>query len=43
MLEGQPASASEVKRAFRGEESGHSVSISSLDGKTSGTITMYRV
>jgi hypothetical protein len=43
MLEGQPASASEVKRAFRGSPNGHSVSISSLDGKTSGTITMYRV
>lgn len=43
MLEGAAASGSEVKRAFRGEDSGHSVSISSLDGKTSGTITMYRV
>ena len=43
LLAGEPASAAEVKRAFRGAEDGTSVEVASLDGSTTGTITMFRV
>lgn len=43
LLAGEPASAAEVKRAFRGAENGTSVQVASLDGETTGTITMFRV
>lgn len=43
LLAGEPASAAEVKRAFRGAEDGTSVQVASLDGSTTGTITMFRV
>ena len=43
LLAGEPASAAEVKRAFRGAESGMTVEVASLDGSTTGTITMFRV
>ena len=42
-LAGTPASAAEIKRAFRGAESGTSVEVTSLDGSRSGAITMFRV
>jgi hypothetical protein len=43
LLAGEPASAAEVKRAFRGGDDGTSVEVASLDGSTTGTITMFRV
>ena len=43
LLAGEPASRSEIKRAFRGAESGTSVEVASLDGTTTGAITMFRV
>ena len=43
LLAGEPASAAEVKRAFRGADDGTSVEVASLDGATTGTITMFRV
>ena len=43
LLNGEPATAAEIKRAFRGAESGSSVAIASLDGSTEGAITMFRV
>lgn len=43
LLAGEPVSAAEVKRAFRGAESGMTVEVASLDGSMSGTITMFRV
>jgi hypothetical protein len=43
LLAGEPASAAEVKRAFRGAEHGTSVQVASLDGERTGTITMFRV
>ena len=43
LLAGEPATAAEVKRAFRGAESGTSVEVASLDGDRTGTITMFRV
>lgn len=43
LLAGEPASAAEVKRAFRGADNGTSVEVASLDGSTTGTITMFRV
>lgn len=43
LLAGEPASAAEVKRAFRGADDGKSVEVASLDGSTTGTITMFRV
>ena len=43
LLAGEPASAAEVKRAFRGADDGTSVEVASLDGSTTGTITMFRV
>ena len=42
-LAGEPATAAEIKRAFRGAESGTSVEVASLDGERSGAITMFRV
>jgi hypothetical protein len=43
LLAGEPATAAEIKRAFRGAEDGTSVQVASLDGSTTGTITMFRV
>tara|TARA_R110000796_G_scaffold252437_1_gene386790 strand:+ start:3003 stop:3413 length:411 start_codon:yes stop_codon:yes gene_type:complete len=43
MLNGTPASAVEIKRAFRGAESGTSVEVASLDGSRSGAITLFRM
>jgi hypothetical protein len=43
LLAGEPASAAEVKRAFRGADDGTSVEVGALDGSTTGTITMFRV
>ena len=43
LLAGTPATAAEVKRAFRGAESGTSVEVASLDDSRVGTITMFRV
>jgi hypothetical protein len=43
LLNGEPASAAEIKRAFRGADSGTSVAVASLDGSTEGAITMFRV
>ena len=43
LLAGAPATAAEIKRAFRGAESGTSVEVASLDGERSGAITMFRV
>ena len=43
LLAGTPATAAEVKRAFRGAESGTSVEVASLDNERVGTITMFRV
>ena len=43
LLAGEPATAAEVKRAFRGQDDGTSVEISSLDGSMVGAITMFRV
>ena len=43
LLAGEPATAAEIKRAFRGAESGTSVEVASLDGERTGAITMFRV
>jgi hypothetical protein len=43
LLAGEPATAAEIKRAFRGAEDGTSVQVASLGGSTTGTITMFRV
>lgn len=43
LLNGEPATAAEIKRAFRGAESGTSVEVASLDGERTGAITMFRV
>tara|TARA_Y100000592_G_scaffold8635_1_gene12077 strand:- start:1798 stop:2211 length:414 start_codon:yes stop_codon:yes gene_type:complete len=43
LLAGTPATAAEVKRAFRGAESGTTVEVASLDNERVGTITMFRV
>ncbi|MBP52034.1 MAG: hypothetical protein CMI27_02695 [Opitutae bacterium] len=43
LLAGEPASAAEVKRSFRGADDGTSVEVGALDGSTTGTITMFRV
>ena len=43
LLAGEPATASEVKRAFRGAPSGTSVEVSSLDGSVTAGISMFRV
>lgn len=43
LLAGEPATAAEVKRAFRGQDDGTSVEIASLDGSMVGAITMFRV
>ena len=43
LLAGTPATAAEIKRAFRGAESGTSVEVASLDNERVGTITMFRV
>lgn len=43
LLAGEPATRSEIKRAFRGADHGTSVAVASLDGKTEGAITMFRV
>ena len=43
LLAGEPATAAEVKRAFRGADDGTSVVVASLDGERTGTITMFRV
>ena len=43
LLEGEPATAAEIKRAFRGQDDGTSVEVASLDNERVGTITMFRV
>lgn len=43
LLAGEPATAAEVKRAFRGADDGTTVLVASLDGERTGTITMFRV
>lgn len=43
LLNGEPATAAEIKRAFRGAESGTSVEVASLDGSKVGALTMFRV
>ena len=43
LLAGEPATRAEIKRAFRGADSGTSVAVASLDGSTEGAITMFRV
>jgi hypothetical protein len=43
LLDGEPATAAEIKRAFRGKDDGTSVAVASLDGSTEGAITMFRV
>lgn len=43
LLAGAPATAAEVKRAFRGADSGTSVEIASLDGSVMAAISMFRV
>jgi len=43
LLDGEPATAAEVKRAFRGAPSGTSVEVSSLDGSVTAGISMFRV
>lgn len=43
LLAGEPATAAEVKRAFRGALDGTTVHVASLDGERTGTITMFRV
>ena len=43
LLAGEPATAAEIKRAFRGAESSTSVEVASLDDSRVGTITMFRV
>ena len=43
LLHGEPATAAEIKRAFRGAESSTSVEVASLDDSRVGTITMFRV
>tara|TARA_R110002110_G_C12980404_1_gene673582 strand:+ start:102 stop:533 length:432 start_codon:yes stop_codon:yes gene_type:complete len=42
-LAGKPATAADVKRAFRGADSGTSVEVSSLDGSVTAGISMFRV
>ena len=43
LLAGEPATAAEIKRAFRGQDDGTSVEVASLDNERVGTITMFRV
>ena len=43
LLAGTPATAAEIKRAFRGQDDGTSVEVASLDNERVGTITMFRV
>ena len=43
LLAGEPATAAEIKRAFRSAESGTSVEVASLDNERCGAITMFRV
>lgn len=43
LLNGEPATAAEIKRAFRGADCGTSVGVASLDGERTGAITMFRV
>jgi hypothetical protein len=43
LLEGEPTPAMEIKRAFRGADSGTSVKVASLDGMATGTISMFRI
>ena len=43
LLAGEPPTGAEIKRAFRGAESGTSVEVASLDGERAGAITMFRV
>ena len=43
LLAGEPATAAEVKRAFRGADSGTSVEVASLDGSVTAAISMFRV
>lgn len=43
LLNDEPATAAEIKRAFRGAESGHRVNVMSLDRENEGVITMFRV
>ena len=43
LLAGTPATAAEIKRAFRGQDDGTSIEVASLDNERVGTITMFRV
>ena len=43
LLAGTPATAAEIKRAFRGQDDGTSVEVASLDNERVGAITMFRV
>jgi hypothetical protein len=43
LLAGEPATGAQIKRAFRGAESGTSVEIASLDGERTGALTMFRM
>jgi hypothetical protein len=43
LLNGEPATCAEVKRAFRGQDDGMTVEVASLDGSIQGTIMMVRV
>ena len=43
LLAGEPATAAEIKRAFRGQDDGTSIEVASLDNERVGTITMFRV
>ena len=43
LLAGEPATRAEIKRAFRGADSGTTVEVASLDGERQGAITMFRV
>jgi len=42
LMNGEPATLKEIKRAFRNADSGTYVKVESLEGKNSGTITMFR-
>jgi len=43
LLAGEPATAAEIKRAFRGADCGTSGGGASLDGERAGASTMFRV
>jgi nucleotide-binding universal stress UspA family protein len=43
LVAGEPSTAAEIKRAFRGQDDGTSIVVASLDGERVGAITMFRV